>query len=236
MRKSLFTVGVAVSVALISGPVAMAADNNARNLYLKQAEKPSQQVNTGVTYWLELDRDGQKSRVSNKTAFQDKDNVKIHLKANIDGYAYVVMMQGSNGDKAVLFPDEKIAKENKIKANKEIVLPSGDNSFSFDETPGLETIRVIVSRKEIDPKKELVEQGTVMIASANSQQPDKVPNGTLVSIIIPPTMQIAQRGGSRNLCLQPDSKPQAQGETTVVTTETAKPLSIDIVLNHQKKN
>lgn len=234
MLKSLVLCSLVLGSSLSCSLGADAAGGNARNLFLQQAEKPAQKVNTGVTYWLELERDKKKSRVSNKTVFQDKDAIKIHLKANFDGYAYVVMLRGSNGDKSVLFPAEK-AKDNKIASNKELVLPSGEASFAFDENPGLETIRVVVSRKELDPQKELGEQNAVMIASTGGQQIDKIPNGTLVSIIIPNTMK-SQASNSKNLVLQSDAKPEVQGETTVVSNDTTKPLSIDIVLNHQKKS
>lgn len=80
--------------------------------------------------------------------------MRIHVKPNADSYAYIVMMQGSKGDKAVLYPTAD-KEDNKIKANKEVVLPSADKYMKFDNTPGLETLRVIVSRGKIDPEKQL---------------------------------------------------------------------------------
>lgn len=208
---------------------------NARNMFVEQLNKPKEEINAGVTYWLELERNKKKSRVSNKTTFASGDHVKVHIKSNFDGYAYILMMQGSNGDKAVLFPDKENAKSNQIKAGQEISIPNGENALSFDDTPGTETLRIIVSRKPIDAEKELGTSAPqqVTIGAVQTAQSDKVPDGTVVCIVLPHNN--APKISTRNMFVESTkSKPSEQGTTTVINTDPNKRLSIDVALLHEK--
>lgn len=210
--------------------LAQAADNsNARSLFVEQSKKPTKPINIGVSYWLEVERDGAKKRVSNKYSFQNGDQLRIHVKPNTDSYAYIVMMQGSKGDKSVLFPTAD-KEDNKIKANKDVVLPTGDKYMKFDNTPGLETLRVIVSRTKIDPEKQLEKpKEAVKITHEEDTKNDKVPDGTLVCIV----MNGANYKGARNLTIETDKK-EVENETLVVNKDPNKALTIDIALNHIK--
>jgi hypothetical protein len=219
------------SLMLAFGSTGICADGSARGLYVEQERNPTTQKNTGVCYWLELSRGGQTKRCSNKTAFHSGDKIRIHVKPNIDGFAYILMLQGSKGDKSVLFPAAELG-DNKIKAGKWIAIPVGADDgtawMKFDKHPGTEVVRMIVSRKKIDPAAQL-HGGSVVIASNSSE--DKVPDGTLVSIIVPKGSKIST--GSRNLSVVQDAKPAEEGETTVVG-DAGKMLAVDITLDHTK--
>ncbi|MFK9658423.1 DUF4384 domain-containing protein, partial [Escherichia coli] len=68
---------------------------------------------------------------------------------NIDGYAYIVLRSGSQGEKAQLFPDAEAKEDNQIKRGREIVLPQ-DGTLKFDANPGKEKLTLLISRKPID--------------------------------------------------------------------------------------
>lgn len=233
MKSSLPT--ALAALLLFSGGPSWSKDVSVRGMFVTQQSKPKEKINTGITYWLELEREGKKSRVTNKSAFQNGDKLRFHVKPNIDGFAYILMVQGSKGEKNVLFPSAQL-KENKVAAGKEIILPaaneSGDEAWlKFDENPGTEVLRVIVSRQAIDPQKELGEkEGVAVIASTKE---DKIPDGTLVCIVLPPNSK-PQRA-ARNVTIEVNkTKKEEQGETTVINNDPSKQLSVDIALEHKK--
>src|ERR1700722_7410729 len=87
----------------------------AKDMFKRQLQAPAgTALNTGIQYWIELTTDGQSMRANNKTAFHSGDQVRFHVKPNIDGYAYVVMKNGSQGQQEVLFPDAQNAGQNRI--------------------------------------------------------------------------------------------------------------------------
>ena len=207
--------------------------SSARNLYVEQLKKPDSKMNTGVVYWLELNRDGKKSHVTNKMQFQEGDQLRIHIKPNIVCYSYILLLQGSKGDKSVLFPSEDLP-DNKLKAGKEVILPvakGGEEAWmKFDDHPGTEVVRVIVSRKKIDPEKELPggESSTVAIASARGDD-DNVPDGTAATIVGDDAK------ATRNLTVVTKSKhPDEEGQVTVVGKSGEKSLRVDIAMDHRE--
>ncbi len=207
------------------------SSNSARGLYVEQSSKQDSNINTGIVYWLELNRDGKKSKVTNKTLFQDGDQVRIHVKPNVTCYGYVLELKGSQGDRAVLFPSDDLP-ENKLKANKEVILPmakKGDEAWiKFDPNPGTEVMRIVVSRKKIDPETELPdgETSSVKIASARGTDED-VPDGALATVVDDDVKP------SRNLTVVTKSKhPDEEGQTTVVSKSKDKALRVDIAMEH----
>ena len=229
--------GLLLMNAILLMPCGLAKELSARGMFIQQAQKPQAQLNTGLAYWLELERSGKKSRVSNKQSFQSGDRLRIHVKPNVDGFAYIMMVSDSKGEKHVLFPSEGFT-ENGIKANKELVLPIANGKedawLSFDEHPGTEVLRVMISRKQLDPKQELEGEkpsGPSVVVASSTTQTDQIPQGTLVSITVTPAGKIPV--ATRGLTIE-SGKPHEQGETTVVTTDPSKPLSVDIALDHKK--
>lgn len=234
MKSSLPTALAALLLMVTAGP-SWSKDVNVRGMFVTQQSKPKEKINTGITYWLELEREGKKSRVTNKSAFQNGDKLRFHVKPNIDGFAYILMVQGSKGEKNVLFPSAQL-KENKVVAGKEIILPAASDSgeeawLKFDENPGTEVLRVIVSRQAIDAQKELGDKdGVAVIASTKD---DKIPDGTLVCIVLPPNAKPPR--AARNLTVEVNkTKKEDQGETTVINNDPSKQLSVDIALEHRK--
>lgn len=205
--------------------------DSVRGLYVEQLNKPTAKINTGVQYWLELQRDGKSTKVSNRTEFQDGDKLRIHVKPNFNGYAYVLMLQGSNGEKSVLFPAAGLGR-NKMEAGSEIVLPVAkegkDAWIKFDENPGTEVVRILLSRNAINADEEL-DKSSVVIAGAEAKD-DTIPDDTSVCVVASRGTKI--RPSTRNLVVESDDAPEEQGHTYVVS-KSPKALSIDIALDHK---
>jgi hypothetical protein len=123
--------------------------SGAKGLFFEQLSHPSDNLNTGIQYWIELHHDGQIIHATNKTAFHTGDKIRFHIRPNIDGFAYIMLKSGSRGEQAVLFPSKGRDENNKITHGKEIVLPD-DGMLSFDANPGTEKLTLLVSRKPID--------------------------------------------------------------------------------------
>jgi hypothetical protein len=220
--KCLFSLVIAAGLTFATLP-SLADDDEARNLYVEQMNKPTQHINSGIAYWLELSRAGKVTHVSNKKTFHNGDKLRLHMKPNFNGYAYILMLEASQGDHYVLFPTKKFP-NNKITAGRDIALPVGNGApawMKFDKNPGDEVIRVVVSRNKIDPKSQFKkDDDTVVIASSGD---DTVPEGNSVSV------------DTRDLTVEqaPKSKHQLSGQVTVVGHNPQKLLSVDIKLNHQ---
>lgn len=104
--------------------------------------------NAGIKYWIELKRDGKKFKCNSRTAFKSGDEIRFHVIPEVDGYAYVVLKQGSNGGKAVLYPPEN-KPSNILRADIDYPLPY-DGWLAFDNSPGIEKLNLIFSRQKVD--------------------------------------------------------------------------------------
>lgn len=233
MKRVLSLITIA-AVAMLAAPAQ--SKDSTRGLYVEQLKKPAAKINNGVSYWLELQRNGKKSRVTNRYTFLDGDKLRIHVKPNFNGYAYVLLLQGSGGEQSVLFPGSGLG-ANRVLAGQEIVLPTAapgkDAWMKFDQNPGTEIVRVLVSREKIaNPKAELPAQESVVIAGAESSD-DNVPDDTSVAIVASRGAKL-RSSGTKNLTVETDDAPEEQGNTYVVG-KLSKVLSIDIALDHKSK-
>lgn len=164
----------------------LALDKGAKGLFFEQLDSPSKDLNTGVQYWIELERDGETIRTNNKAEFRSGDRIRFRVKSNIKGYAYILLTTGSRGEQSVLFPDPSVNESNKVLPGKTYTLP-GMGSLTFDENPGMEKVTLLLSRHPIDAQAYLdkpTEQPT-LIASAMTGSKDLVPAKVLVSYADP---------------------------------------------------
>lgn len=233
MKRILPVTILAALLVVLTSPVQ--GKESTRGLYVEQLNKPAAKINNGVQYWLELQRNGKKTKVTNRSTFLDGDKLRIHVKPNFSGFAYVLLLQGSGGEQSVLFPATGLG-ANKVVAGREIVLPTSapgkDAWMKFDENPGTEIVRVLISRTKIaNPKTELPAQESVAIAGGDGD--DNVPDDASVSIVASRSMKV-RSSGSRNLTVENDDAPEEQGHTYVVG-KADKVLSIDIALDHKPK-
>jgi len=173
-------------------------DEGAKGLYFAQLEKPSQNMNTGVQYWIELHRNNKISKINNKTTFHTGDQIRFHVKPNIDGYAYIVLRSGSRGEQAVLFPDAQRQEDNQVKRGQDYILPN-DGSLKFDQNPGIEKISLLLSRTPINTEAYLSPpadaSSSPLIATIASGSKDLIPCQILVSYKQPSALPEVSSGG-----------------------------------------
>lgn len=186
IRKSCaVSLAVALGVAISTGVYAQ-EQSGAKGLFFEQLEKPTESLNTGLRYWIELKRGNNVTRVSNKFQFKTNDSIRFHVRSNIDGYAYILLSSGSRGEQSVLFPDSRAAENNKVDRGKDYALPS-DGYLTFDENPGLEKLTLLLSRSPMDAQAYLQkpQKEVTMIASAQTGSKDLVPARIYVSYNAP---------------------------------------------------
>src|SRR5438270_13681328 len=102
MRTKAFALfaGLSASCLLALSGLAESSDG-AKGLFFEQLDQPKVQLNTGVRYYIELLRNGQAMKVNNKIAFRTGDKIRFHVQPNIDGFAYILLKSGSQGEQSV---------------------------------------------------------------------------------------------------------------------------------------
>jgi hypothetical protein len=144
-------VAVAPIFSIVSCIEAAARSKNAssaRSAYLHQLVNSKKRQNMGVAYFIELKRAGQLFKTNNSTKFRSGDQIRFHVFANADAYIYIIMRQGSKGTKSVLFPLATTGTNNLLKRGQDCIVPT-ESALQFDETPGIENVGLILSRKKI---------------------------------------------------------------------------------------
>jgi hypothetical protein len=111
-------------------------------------------VKTGVRYWIELHRGGKTYHVTNQQKFLSGDQIRFHVQATVDGYAYIVLRSGSQGEQAVLFPQESQKDNNRLNRETDYALPAED-FLTFDSHPGIEKVTLLFSKSALNPTKVL---------------------------------------------------------------------------------
>ncbi len=165
-----------------------------KDLFRTQLDNQKEESNTGVQYWIELKRGSQHMRVSNKYPFKTGDQVRFHVIPNIDGYAYVLLKNGSRGERAVLFPNERMHEDNHVAHGRDVMIPGDGTYLQFDENPGTEQLSLVVSRAPINATAYLNEQSApVMIASAEGGSKDLIPTKVYVSYGVPHGRPIGEK-------------------------------------------
>lgn len=115
---------------------------------MAQPQPPEPQANgAAISYWIELMRGGKKFKCNSRVAFKSGDKIRFHVIPEADGYAYVVLKQGSSGQSAVLFPRQ--GNNNLLRAGLDYPLPY-DGWLAFDQNPGIEKLSLMFSRNKVD--------------------------------------------------------------------------------------
>lgn len=182
-----------------------------------------------LSYWIELARDGKHYSCNNKSVFRSGDEIRIHVISNMDGFAYILMKQGSSGAHALLFPEAQTGRSNKIAAGHDYALPSA-RWLKFDEKPGTEKLSLIFSRNALDPdSSKYLGVTNCIVSSDRSGAKDLCPTRMQISwddpnpLIMPP--------------LSDGSVALVSSLVNVSSREEAPKnsvMAIDIVLEHQK--
>lgn len=147
MKSSLrLLVTICSTFNLVSTPVFA---NNTKDMYYAQMNLPSQQSNIGMSYWIELRRGKTTLKVDSRFTFKNGDRIKFHITPNVDGHAHVVLLRGTSGKQAVLFPLQSKDASNYVRRGKEYIIPSS-SYLVFDSQQGRELVRVALSRKNVN--------------------------------------------------------------------------------------
>lgn len=210
--RSIFAFAASLIVSIGCSSPSPAAEG-AKGLFFEQMENPAQKLNTGIQYWIELNRDGKFSKVNNKYTFRTGDKIRFHITSNIDGFAYILLSSGSRGEQSVLFPEPH--EDNKIQRGKDYSLPR-DGFLTFDEHPGIEKVSLLLSRMPTDATAYLNKSrdpDRTLVASAATGSKDLVPSKILLSY----TQQSAAAATTKPNILSSDA-----GKTKVATAEADK--------------
>jgi hypothetical protein len=133
-------------------------------MFYQQLKEPAHQSNIGLSYWIELRRNGRMMRVDSREHFRGGDKIKFHITPNIEGHAHIVMLSGSSGKQAVLFPVPGKDTTNVVHRGRDYAIPS--TYLVFDNTKGREHLRIALSRHDVDSSVFLQDQAPTKVAMA----------------------------------------------------------------------
>jgi hypothetical protein len=122
---------------------------------------------TGLSFYIELVRDRRKINVDSRYHFKAGDQVKFHIVANTNGYAYVGLMQGSSGAQTLLYPIPGKDPTNQITRGRDYGIPQV-TYLQFDNKPGREHIRIALTRQPLETSRFLSPTAQVAMASISS--------------------------------------------------------------------
>jgi alpha-beta hydrolase superfamily lysophospholipase len=178
-----------------------------------------------LSYWIELMRDGKRYSCNNKTTFHSGDEIRVHLTCSSNGYAYILMKQGTSGAHAVLFPEARTGRNNAVTAGKDYGLPSA-TWLRFDEKPGTERICLIFAPVALDPDtNKYMNSHNVIVSADRSGAKDLCPTRAQLSWDDP------------NPLIMPSQASGASSASLVKYSQTDQPksvIAIDIDLEHQQ--
>jgi len=193
-----------------------------------------------IAYWIELLRDGKIYRCNNKSIFKTGDSIRFHLLPGADGYAYIVMKQGTTGKKAVLFPEAETGLANDVTGGQDYTLPT-KAWLQFDQNPGVEKLTLIFSKKPLDnygtDDSRLL---TAYVSSDRSGSKDLIPTRMQLSwdesnpIMIPTSFSTATENsphGSSRLEALHSFDPKAS-LVRVSQKGSSDAIAVDIALTH----
>ena len=217
--RTLFCLCLTVVCSL---PAMAAPLVNAKDLFYRELKSPTN-ASTGLAYCIELRRKGQRPILcNNRYPFQTGDAIKLHIKSNRTGYAYIVMAQGSTGKKAVLYPPQGSTEDNLLEAGKEYVVPP-NGVIEFDNNAGTEKVLLVLSPQQVSLDAALASARNINITQDHlTGIPEQVDNCSVYS----------NEGVYENT---PDSsrplKP-GQGQVYVVNPDSDAVTAVGIVLSH----
>ena len=172
---------VCVWLACIFSAGAVSAEQNAKDVFFDQMQQPAQKINNGISYWIELRRQGKISKVDNRTLFKSGDRIRFHFKANIDGYASIVLLRGTSGASKVLYPLPGAAQGSRVTHGREYNLPA-PAWLVFDSHSGQETVRLALSRIPLDSRALLKKPDKPFVQIAASDTQAELPANYLLDI------------------------------------------------------
>jgi hypothetical protein len=187
-----------------------------------------------LEYSIELLRPDAKPRIVDSSfPFVSGDQIRLRVKANFNGYAYITLLQGSTGKRAVLYPPP--GQSSQVNSGKSIVIPAVGH-LTFDNNPGTERVQITVSKQPLDDTK---------LLSLDSVDINQLKNGPTAGLswqrdlffensnAPSQTEQIKTRGLSRVGAEQANPDVEKRVSARIVQNNPLAPLSVILELNHQ---
>lgn len=205
----------------------LASNSNALAAIEQAANAPSVIKSTSnLTYWIELKRNGQTFRCNNKTQFQSGDEIRFHMRTGVDGFAYILMQQGTAGGRAVLFPEVHTGSDNTIASGRDCAIPTR-TYLRFDQTPGVEKVSLIFSKRPIDINKVLQDPNTITAFVS--------PDRSGAKDLVPTRMQLSWDDPSPVLMpsFEQDSMLASHSSMVRVGCRDNDTVALDIALEHR---
>lgn len=138
-----------------------------RKFYYDYKDKPKNQTGKpkpnvagkpGAEVSIELNRNGKTFKAAPDTVFYSGEHFRIHVKLNFTGYIAIIN-KGPSGAEKLLYPYD--GKTKSLPPSKSFSVPLG-TWYNFDETKGIETVIVIISRKPIPVIEKFWNEGKVV--------------------------------------------------------------------------
>lgn len=217
-----FLLALCLSQLIFLSPQARSAEG-AKSLYDRQLnEKNGKLQNLGLTYSIELERDGLKALVDSRYPFKSGDQLRFHVQSNIDGYIYILMKKGSSGASALLYPAPGTDADNRIKAGKDLIVP--DNGvLEFDDKPGSETLKIVLSEKRLLAAPEKYSRSILITPKYNVQ-----------AVAAACSVEFALKDARQAQFIKAEKPERFRDEpaVTVVSSDLKKPLALEMTLQH----
>ena len=174
-------------------------------------------ADTSIAYCLELHR-GSAAPVlcNNRYAFRSGDGIRIHVKTSSPLYAYIVLLQGSSGKQAILYPPPGSTEDNRLMPGKECMVPP-KGMIVFDNQPGVEKLGLIFSPRPLEDSKVLSTRSIPIDSDVLTGIPQKAGPYSVLS-----------NDGVYDL----GEKSTGNGLVFVHNPEAGKATGIAVVLNH----
>lgn len=187
-------------------------DANARDLYYDTGASSSGEArNLGIRVKVySMTQECNLTQVSPNSRFVAGDRVRFGVESNDKGYLYIVQ-RGSTGKSTLLFPHQQIdAGKNQLGRGMELIVP-GDNWYKFDNTPGVEYLTFIFSRKRLDILPQLI-----AAADTSAGPVPAAPSGSVEASVL---AILQGKENSRDLVLSPEAPATPEVNTNGVLYE-----------------
>lgn len=171
----------------------------------------------GLSYWIELVTNTEKRGVpvTDERTFRSGERIRLHFRGNTDGRIVLVQL-GTSGVSGVLFPDQtKGLGQNRIRANNDHVLPSGEHWFRFDSKAGTERLLVLFARSQDE------------LDRAFPTQP--VMDATATAALL---RAVQQASGGKDLFIESETKEPSEIGSYAVSL-SGRPIALQIALTHR---
>jgi hypothetical protein len=202
-----------VAEASTASTPAKITDEDGRRIAQLSPETPI----LGLSYWIELIAGAGKRgvHVTDDRAFRSGERIRLHFRGNADGRIVIVQL-GTSGASTVLFPDAgKGLGQNRIRANRDHVLPSEAHWFRFDDKAGTEKLLVLFARNQEE------------LDRAFPTQPVMDPTETATLL-----RAVRQSRGGKDLLIEKETREPSEIGDYVVNV-AGKPIALEIALAHR---